>query len=250
MLGNCSSRTRTFIDSGKERINLSKKILIIEDDDDIASIEKDYLEVSGYEVVVEENGVTGLAEAQTGEYDLLLLDVMLPGMDGFAICRKLRDQIDIPIMMVTAKRTDIDKIRGLGFGADDYIEKPFSPGVLVAKVKSQLAQYERLKGKNHENHRLTIGDISLESDTHRVFVRGEEKILPNKEFKLLEFLMIHADVVYSRESLYTRIWGMDSLGNTATVPVHINRLREALEEDPSNPKHILTIWGVGYKFRP
>ena len=250
MLGNCLSRTRTFIDSGKERIKLSKKILIIEDDDDIASIEKDYLEVSGYEVVVEENGVTGLAEAQTGEYDLLLLDVMLPGMDGFAICRKLRDQIDIPIMMVTAKRTDIDKIRGLGFGADDYIEKPFSPGVLVAKVKSQLAQYERLKGKKHENHRLTIGDISLESDTHRVFVKGKEKELPNKEFKLLEFLMIHADVVYSRESLYTRIWGMDSLGNTATVPVHINRLREAVEEDPSNPKHILTIWGVGYKLKP
>ncbi len=229
---------------------MSKKILIIEDDDDIASIEKDYLEVSGYEVVVEENGTQGLTEAMTGDYDLILLDVMLPGMDGFSICRKLRDKIDIPIMMVTAKRTDIDKIRGLGFGADDYIEKPFSPGVLVAKVKSQLAQYERLKGKKSENRRLTIGDISLESDTHRVFVKGVEKVLPNKEFKLLEFLMIHADVVYSREAIYTRIWGMDSLGNTATVPVHINRLREALEEDPSNPKHILTIWGVGYKFQP
>ena len=228
---------------------MTKKILIIEDDDDIASIEQDYLEVSGYEVKVEENGTRGLTEAMTGDYDLILLDVMLPGMDGFQICRKLRDKIDVPIMMVTAKRTDIDKIRGLGFGADDYIEKPFSPGVLVAKVKSQLAQYERLKGKPHEKKRITLGDISLESDTHRVFVRGQEKVLPNKEFKLLEFLMLHADVVHSRETLYTRIWGMDSLGNTATVPVHINRLREAVEEDPADPKHILTIWGVGYKFK-
>ena len=228
---------------------MTKKILIIEDDDDIASIEQDYLEVSGYEVKVEENGTRGLTEAMTGDYDLILLDVMLPGMDGFQICRKLRDKIDVPIMMVTAKRTDIDKIRGLGFGADDYIEKPFSPGVLVAKVKSQLAQYERLKGKPHEKKCITIGDISLESDTHRVFVRGQEKVLPNKEFKLLEFLMLHADVVHSRETLYTRIWGMDSLGNTATVPMHINRLREAVEEDPADPKHILTIWGVGYKFK-
>lgn len=229
---------------------MAKRILIVEDDDDIASIEKDYLEVSGYQVTVEENGTAGLTEALTGDYDLILLDVMLPGMDGFRIVRKLRDKVDIPIMMVTAKRTDIDKIRGLGFGADDYIEKPFSPGVLVAKVKSQLAQYERLKGKLEDRKRITISGITLESDTHRIWVRGEEKVLPNKEFQLLEFLMVHADVVYSRETLYTRIWGMDSLGNTATVPVHINRLREAVEEDPANPRHILTIWGVGYKFKP
>ena len=229
---------------------MAKRILIVEDDDDIASIEKDYLEVSGYQVTVEENGTAGLTEALTGDYDLILLDVMLPGMDGFQIVRKLRDKVDIPIMMVTAKRTDIDKIRGLGFGADDYIEKPFSPGVLVAKVKSQLAQYERLKGKPEDRKRITISGITLESDTHRIWVRGEEKVLPNKEFQLLEFLMVHADVVFSRESLYTRIWGMDSLGNTSTVPVHINRLREAVEEDPSNPKYILTIWGVGYKFKP
>lgn len=226
------------------------RILIIEDDEDIAFIEKDYLEVSGYQVTVEINGIKGLTEALTGEYDLILLDVMLPGMDGFQICRKLRNKLDIPIMMVTAKRTEIDQIRGLGFGADDYIEKPFSPGVLVAKVKSQLAQYERLKGKMKEGQRVTLGDISLEADTHRVFVRGEEKMLPNKEFKLLEYLMFHPDVVYSRETLYTCIWGMDSLGNTATVPVHINRIREAVEEDPAHPKHILTIWGVGYKFVP
>ncbi len=229
---------------------MKKRILIVEDDDDIASIERDYLEVGGYEVKVEENGTAGLTEALTGEYDLILLDIMLPGMDGFQIVRKLRDKIDIPIMMVTARRSDIDKIRGLGFGADDYIEKPFSPGVLVARVKSQLAQYERLKGTEERRKKISIGGITLEPDTHRIFVRGMEKVLPNKEFQLLEFLMVHADVVFSRESLYTRIWGMDSLGNTSTVPVHINRLREAVEEDPSNPKHILTIWGVGYKFKP
>lgn len=229
---------------------MKKRILIVEDDDDIASIERDYLEVGGYEVKVEENGTAGLTEALTGDYDLILLDIMLPGMDGFQIVRKLRDKIDIPIMMVTARRSDIDKIRGLGFGADDYIEKPFSPGVLVARVKSQLARYERLKGTGERRKKISIGGITLELDTHRIFVRGEEKVLPNKEFQLLEFLMVHADVVFSRESLYTRIWGMDSLGNTSTVPVHINRLREAVEEDPSDPKHILTIWGVGYKFKP
>ena len=229
---------------------MTKRILLIEDDADIASIEKDYLEVSGYDVTIEGDGLSGLEEARTGTYDLILLDVMLPGMDGFTICRKLRDQIDIPIIMVTAKQGDIDQIRGLGFGADEYIAKPFSPSVLVAKVKSQLAQYERLKGTTNEAQKITLGDISLEPKTHRVFVRGEEKILPNKEFKLLEFLMIHADIVYSREALYTRIWGMDSLGNTATVPVHINRIRDAVEIDPAHPHHILTVWGVGYKFQP
>lgn len=228
-----------------------KKILIVEDDDAIAMIEKDYLEVSGYEVKVALDGNEGLTEILTEEYDLILLDVMLPGIEGFEICRKVRDKVDVPILMVTARREDIDKIRGLGFGADDYIEKPFSPGVLVAKVKASLSQYERLKGlKKGKTNAITIDTITLEPDTHRVFVDGEEKNLPNKEFQLLEFLMTHADVVYSREALYTRIWGMDSLGNTATVPVHINRLRDALEKDPSNPRHLITIWGVGYKFQP
>lgn len=229
---------------------MKKRILIIEDDDDIASIERDYLEVSGYEVKVEENGTKGLEAALTGDYDLIILDIMLPGIDGFQIIRRLRDKIDIPIMMVTARRDDIDKIRGLGFGADDYIEKPFSPGVLVDRVKSRFSQYERLKGRGKDKKGITIGNITLEPETHRIFVDGKEKVMPNKEFQLLEFLMVHADVVFSRESLYTRIWGMDSLGNTSTVPVHINRLREAVEEDSSDPKHILTIWGVGYKFKP
>ena len=227
------------------------KILIIEDDPDISEIEKDYLELNNYEVVVAETGPDGMKEALTGNYNLIILDIMLPGMDGFDVCRNIRDKLDIPIMMLTARKTDIDKIRGLGFGADDYMEKPFSPSVLVAKVKSQLAQYFRLKNAgNTETQKIMIGNVNLDSKTRRVFVDQDEKVLPNKEFQLLEFLMMNPDMVFSRETLYERIWGMDSMGNPSTIPVHINRLREAIEEDPANPRHLITVWGVGYKFRP
>ena len=227
------------------------RILIIEDDPDISEIEKDYLELNNYEVVVAETGPDGMKEALTGNYNLIILDIMLPGMDGFDVCRNIRDKLDIPIMMLTARKTDIDKIRGLGFGADDYMEKPFSPSVLVAKVKSQLAQYFRLKNAGStETQKIMIGNVNLDSKTRRVFVDQDEKVLPNKEFQLLEFLMMNPDMVFSRETLYERIWGMDSMGNTSTIPVHINRLREAIEEDPANPRHLITVWGVGYKFRP
>jgi len=228
---------------------MSKKILIVEDDSDIAEIEKDYLETSGYEVSIAKTGSDGVREALSGNYDLIILDIMLPGIDGFEICKIIRGEIDIPIMMLTARKSDIDKIKGLGFGADDYIEKPFSPSVLVARVKSQLAQYERLKGTTDAN-KIILGDITLEADTHRVFVNDKEVVLPNKEFQLLEFLMTNANIVFSRETLYDRIWGMNSFGNTSTVPVHINRLREAVEQEPAKPKHLITVWGVGYKFKP
>ena len=227
-----------------------KRILIIEDNLEIAELERDFLEASAIESVIETDGTKGLERALQEDFDLILLDIMLPGRDGFQICRTIRETKDIPILMVSARQEDIDKIRGLGYGADDYIAKPFSPGVLVAKVKAQLAQYDRLKGTKKETKRITLGDIMLEPDTRRVWVDGKEKELPNKEFQLLEFLMEHPDVVFSRESLYTRIWGLDSLGNTSTVPVHINRLRETVEKDPANPRHIITIWGVGYKFKP
>lgn len=228
---------------------MSKKILIIEDDADIAAIEKDYLEVSGYDVEISDNGSDGMRAALNGNFDLIILDIMLPGMNGFDVCKNIRGKIDIPIMMLTARKSDIDKIKGLGFGADDYIEKPFSPSVFVARVKSRLAQYERLKGTADAN-KIILGNITLESDTHRVFVDEKEIVLPNKEFQLLEFLMTNANIVFSRETLYDRIWGMNSFGNTATVPVHINRLREAVELDPAKPKHLITVWGVGYKFKP
>ena len=228
---------------------MSKKILIIEDDADIAAIEKDYLEVSGYDVEIADNGSDGMRAALNGNFDLIILDIMLPGMNGFDVCKNIRGKIDIPIMMLTARKSDIDKIKGLGFGADDYIEKPFSPSVFVARVKSRLAQYERLKGTADSN-KIILGNITLESDTHRVFVDEKEIVLPNKEFQLLEFLMTNANIVFSRETLYDRIWGMNSFGNTATVPVHINRLRDAVELDPAKPKHLITVWGVGYKFKP
>ena len=228
---------------------MSKKILIIEDDADIAAIEKDYLEVSGYDVEIADNGSDGMRAALNGNFDLIILDIMLPGMNGFDVCKNIRGKIDIPIMMLTARKSDIDKIKGLGFGADDYIEKPFSPSVFVARVKSRLAQYERLKGSADAN-KIILGNITLESDTHRVFVDEKEIVLPNKEFQLLEFLMTNANIVFNRETLYDRIWGMNSFGNTATVPVHINRLRDAVELDPAKPKHLITVWGVGYKFKP
>ena len=228
---------------------MSKKILIIEDDSDIAAIERDYLEISGYEVEICATGSDGMEKSLSGNFDLIILDIMLPEMDGFEVCKNIRDKIDIPIMMLTARKSDIDKIKGLGFGADDYIEKPFSPSVLVARVKSQLAQYERLKGSADAN-KIMLGNIILESDTRRVFVNDKEVVLPNKEFQLLEFLMTNANIVFSRETLYDRIWGMNSFGNTSTVAVHINRLREAVELDPAKPKHLITVWGVGYKFKP
>ena len=227
------------------------RVLIIEDEVEIADLEKDYLELSGFEVEIENDGTVGLKRALTEDFDMYILDLMLPGMDGFEICRKLREKLDIPITIVSARHEDIDKIRTLGFGADEYIEKPFSPAVLAAQVKSQLSWYEQLKGSGKKKHTgpLSLGGITMDESTHTVTVRGKPVELANKEFQLLHFLMVNAGIVFSRDTLYNRIWGMESLGNTATVPVHINRIREAVEEDPSNPKHILTIWGVGYKFQ-
>lgn len=227
-----------------------KKILIIEDDADIAAIERDYLSVNEYEVDIASTGPEGIAMGRTGEYDLILLDVMIPGEDGFSVCRTLRKVLDIPIIMVTARLDDIDKIRGLGIGADDYITKPFSPNVLIAHVKANLAQYARLKGENtHAQHtEVVVGDIRVNADSHRVFVRGQEVELKNKEYELLLFLMRNADIVFSRENLYERIWGYDALGDNATVSVHINRLREKIERDPSHPEYIVTVRGAGYRF--
>lgn len=227
-----------------------ERILIIEDDSSIASIEQDYLEFNGFQADIASTGPEGIEMAETGNYNLILLDIMLPGMDGFAICKKLRETMDIPILMVTARREDIDQIRGLGIGADDYIEKPFSPSVLIAKVRSHVARYKRLKGLDDSSNAVhKYKDISLNSKTHQVFVKGVEKKLKNKEFQLLEFLMMNPNVVFSREHLYTKIWGLDAIGDTATVAVHVNRLRDIIEEDSSNAQYIITVWGAGYKFR-
>lgn len=225
------------------------KILIIEDDAAIAAIERDYLEVDHFEVEIASDGVTGLNRGLSGEFDLILLDLMLPGIDGFSVCRKLRERLDIPILMVTARREDIDKIRGLGLGADDYIEKPFSPSVLVARVKANLAQYRRVSGEKKTPSEITLGGVRVNTGTHRVFVDDREVELKNKEYELLLFLMLNVDMVFDRETLYERVWGMEAMGDNATVAVHINRLREKIEKNPSNPRYIETVWGAGYRFR-
>ena len=224
------------------------KILIIEDDPDISAIERDYLELSGYEVSIQSDGTAGLAAALSEDYDLLLLDLMLPGTDGFTICRAVREKRDIPILMVTALGKDVDKIRGLCFGADDYIEKPFSPSVLVARVKAHLAQYQRLKPQpSGRQKRLTVGALTADPEQRLIFKNGRELALKNKEYELLLFLMRHPGQVFSREDLYEMIWGLESMGDNVTVAVHVNRLREKIEDDPSHSKLLQTVWGVGYR---
>lgn len=227
------------------------RILIIEDDADIAEIERDYLMLSGFEVDICYDGEKGLAAAKTQDYDLLILDLMLPGLDGFGVCRELRAVSDMPILMVSARREDVDKIRGFGFGADDYVEKPFSPSVLVARVKAHLSRYERLKtAEQPEKPVLTFGDMSLNTESHRLYIGGREILLKNKEYELLAFLMRHPDQIFGREDLYENIWGLESMGDNITVAVHMNRLREKTEADPQNPKHLQTVWGAGYRFCP
>ena len=225
------------------------RILIIEDDPAIARIERDYLELSGFSVTLREDGESGLREALRGECDIILLDVMLPGMDGFTVCSRLRETLDIPILLVTARTEDMDKIRGLGFGADDYIEKPFSPSVLVARVRANLAQYRRLKQGSREDGVLRSGSLTLDPRSRRVFLDGREVELKNKEYELLLFFLRNAGIVFDRETLYERVWGMEALGDNATVSVHINRLREKLEDDPADPRYIQTVRGAGYRFR-
>ena len=224
------------------------KILIIEDDPDISAIERDYLELSGYEVSIRADGTAGLTAALNEDYDLLILDLMLPGTDGFTICRAIREKKDIPILMVTALDKDVDKIRGLGFGADDYIEKPFSPSVLVARVKAHLAQYQRLKPQQAEKPKtLTVGPLTADPAQHLICKNGTALALKNKEYELLLFLMRHPGQVFSREDLYEMIWGLESMGDNVTVAVHMNRLREKVEDDPAHPKLLQTVWGVGYR---
>lgn len=225
------------------------KILIVEDDSSIAEIERDYLKIEQFEVEIATTGTSGLERGLSGDFDLILLDLMLPGIDGFIVCRKLREKLDIPILMVTARQEDLDKIRGLGLGADDYIEKPFSPNVLVARVKAHLARFNRLTKQEETSAQIRLGGICINTYSHRVYVNEKEVELKNKEYELLLFLMFNVDIVFSREKLYEKIWGMDALGDSATVAVHINRIREKIESDPANPQHIQTVWGAGYRFK-
>ncbi len=226
------------------------KILIIEDEEAIADLEKDYLELSGFEVEIENDGMRGLQKALKEDFSLLILDLMLPGVDGFEICRKVRSEKNTPIIMVSAKKDDIDKIRGLGLGADDYMTKPFSPSELVARVKAHLARYERLIGSAVEENRvIEIRGLKIDTTARRVWINGEEKSFTTKEFDLLTFLASHPNHVYTKDELFSEIWDMESIGDIATVTVHIKKIREKVEYDTSNPQYIETIWGVGYRFK-
>ena len=226
------------------------KILIIEDEEAIADLEKDYLELSGFQVEIENDGEKGLEAAMNGSFDLIILDLMLPGLDGFEICRRIRDEKNIPILMVSAKKDDIDKIRGLGLGADDYMTKPFSPSELVARVKAHLARYTRLVSSNQKtNDIVEIRGIRIDKTARRVYIDGVEKAFTTKEFDLLTFLASHPNRVFTKEELFSKIWDMESLGDIATVTVHIKKIREKIEADTSKPQYIETIWGVGYRFK-
>ena len=227
-----------------------KRILIIEDEASIAELEKDYLELSGFEVEIENDGETGLSKALAEEYDLFILDLMLPGVDGFEICRKVREVKNTPIIMVSAKKEDIDKIRGLGLGADDYITKPFSPSEMVARVKAHLARYERLIGSGMpDNEIIEIRGLKIDKTARRVWVNGEERNFTTKEFDLLTFLAQNPNHVYTKEELFSRIWDMESIWDIATVTVHIKKIREKIEFNTAKPQYIETIWGVGYRFK-
>lgn len=226
------------------------KVLVVEDEKLIAELERDYLTAAGFDADIALDGEEGLEKALTGLYQMVLLDVMLPKRDGFEICRMLRDKLNVPIMMVTARRDDIDKIRGLGLGADDYMVKPFSPSEMVARVKAHIAMHDRLQGPAGATRRaVQIGALRIEPDTRRVFVDDKEIFLVNKEFELLLFLAENAGIVFSKDTLFDRVWGIDASGDTATVTVHINRLREKMGDTTASPRYIETVWGAGYRMR-
>ena len=229
------------------------KILIIEDEEAIAELERDYLTVSDFDVTIKTTGNEGLAEALTNDYNLIILDLMLPGIDGFEVCNTIREKKNIPILMVSAKKEDIDKVKGLGLGADDYMTKPFSPSELVARVKAHVSRYQRLVGSNTSayggNEIVEIRGLKIDKTARRVYVDGEEKIFTTKEFDLLTFLAEHPNRVYTKDELFREIWGMESMGDVATVTVHIKKIREKIEYNTANPQYVETIWGVGYRFK-
>ncbi len=226
-----------------------KKILIVEDDLSIAEVEKDYLEINGFEVDIENTGIEGLKRALDENYNLIILDLMLPGADGFMICKEVRKRKDIPIIMISARGEDIDKVRGLGLGLDDYMTKPFSPNELVARVKAHIKRYETLKGVGAGNleHTIHIRGLEINPKTHQVFIDGREVILTVKEFELLQLLAGSPNKVFTKEEIFQKVWGFEADQDIPTITVHIRRIREKIEKDPSEPEYVKTIWGVGYK---
>jgi DNA-binding response OmpR family regulator len=230
---------------------MSRQILLVEDDVSIAGLIRDYLEIDGFSVEHAENGKTGLDLAVNKSYNLILLDVMLPEVNGFEICREIRKMSDVPVLLISARKEDIDKIRGLGLGADDYITKPFSPGELVARVKAHIRRYERLTSekKSVRKNQISVRRLKLDIDSHRVYANNHEVILTSKEFEMLHLFMRYPDRVFSKDEIFNRIWGEDTLGDTTTVTVHIRKIREKIEDNPSEPAYLETVWGMGYRLR-
>ncbi|EGW38557.1 response regulator transcription factor [Desulfosporosinus sp. OT] len=224
------------------------RILIIEDDQNIAELERDYLQLNGYEAEIVQDGVEGLKKALSGLYNVIIVDLMLPGKDGYSITKEIRAKFEIPVIIVSAKNEDIDKIRGLGLGADDYLTKPFSPAELVARVKSHIMRYERLKGKTSASEVINHRGLEINTASHKVFVNGKEVQMTTTEYGLLVFFATNPNIVFSKEHIFETIWGNEFLGDTATVPVHVQKIRKKIEKDPSNPEYIETLWGAGYRF--
>ncbi|MBQ7573941.1 MAG: response regulator transcription factor [Clostridia bacterium] len=219
------------------------KILIIEDDEAIAALEADYLRINSFECDIAFAGDVGLSMALKGDYSLVIIDIMLPFMDGFTVLTELRKKKQIPVIMLSAKSEDIDKIRGLGLGADDYMTKPFSPNELVARVKAHINRYDILSNKKGKGL-IKYGELTIDTEGYRVYFAGKPIQLTVKEFELLKFLASNPNRVFSKDVLFDRIWGMDALGDVSTVTVHIQRIRDKI----GNAKFIETVYGVGYRF--
>ena len=227
-----------------------QKIMIVDDDNNIAELISLYLTKECFECKIVNDGEEALSVFPSFQPNLILLDLMLPGMDGYQVCAEVRKTSKVPIIMLTAKGETFDKVLGLELGADDYIVKPFDAKELVARVKAHLSRYERLIGSNvEENDVIEIRGLKIDTTARRVWVNGEEKAFTTKEFDLLTFLAGHPNHVYTKDELFSEIWDMESIGDIATVTVHIKKIREKIEYDTSKPQYIETIWGVGYRFK-
>lgn len=227
-----------------------KNILIIEDDANIAELERDYLQLNGYQVDIVLDGATGLKKAVSGTYDILIVDLMLPQLDGFEIIKEVRKKLEIPIIVLSARSEDIDKIRGLDYGADDYLTKPFSPAELMARIRSHLKRYERLTGKHQGIEVINHRGLEINTASHKVYVNGKEVQFTAKEYELLLFFASNPNILFSKERIFDLLWGAEYYGDLATVPVHIQKIRKKIEKDPANPEYIETVWGTGYRFNP
>lgn len=228
------------------------RILIIEDDNSIAELERDYLVANEFECDLAGDGELGMNMALENDYDLIIIDIMLPKRDGFSVCTEIRKVKDVPVIFLSARSEDIDKIRGFGLGADDYIAKPFSPAEMVARVKAHIARYNKLKSASElkKSRVLEVRNLKIDTDSRQVFVDGAEVIMTVKEYDLLLFLLENPNIVFNKEILFDRVWGMDAFGDTSTVTVHVQRVRDKIEKNSKSPqKFIETVWGAGYRFK-